>query len=601
MRRPPRYLLKERERGARRERGASYGWRVDFSTRPVIAGHFGVVASTHWIASQVGMAVLERGGNAFDAACAAGFVLHVVEPHMNGIAGDAVMLAQRVGDDEPTVICGQGTAPAAATIEAVRRRGVDMIPGIGVLPAVVPGAFDAWMLLLRNFGTISVADALGPAIEYASEGVPVYEGLHSSIVGAAAHLARWPDSLAEFMPSGVAPAAGSVLRRPRYAATLDRLAGAAEGRTRHAQIDAVRNAFYRGFVAEAIDQHCVKHEALLCGRDLSTWAATEEAPLSIGYRGWTVFKASTWTQGITLLIALGLLDRHDLAHEDDAAFVHRCVEALKLALADREAWVGDPAFYDVPVAALLSQSYLSERAHLLTDRASRVLLPGAPAGRRPQLPPFDYGGRGSEPTAREWASPKTEGDTCHLDVIDRWGNCVAVTPSGGWLQSSPVVAELGFPLGTRGQMFWLAPGLANSLHPGARPRTTLTPSLAHGPSGERMVFGTPGGDSQEQWQLQFLVNVVDRRMSLQYAIDAPYYQTNHAPDSFFPRRAQPNRLVVESRFSPLVLGGLERRGHELAVVGDWVLGRNCAALRHADGRLVAAASPRSQQAYAVGR
>ena len=214
-------------------------------------------------------------------------------------------------------------------------------------------------------------------------------------------------------------------------------------------------------------------------------------------------------------------------------------------------------------------------------------------------------GAAPSPSPRRWPrrsrATAREGDTCHLDVIDRWGNVVSATPSGGWLSSSPVIAELGFPLGTRGQMFWLQPGLANSLHPGARPRTTLTPSLAHGPAGERLAYGTPGGDSQDQWSLQFFVNFVDRELDLQAALEAPFFQTNHAPDSFFPRRAQHDRLLVETRVPAVERDALARRGHDVVPAGDWTLGRNCAALRRADGVLFAAASPRSQQAYAVGR
>jgi gamma-glutamyltranspeptidase/glutathione hydrolase len=280
-----------------------------------------------------------------------------------------------------------------------------------------------------------------------------------------------------------------------------------------------------------------------------------------------------------------------------------------LALADREVWYGDPTFFDVPMSGLLDANYTAARRALIGDDASAQLRPGAPGGRTPMVPHYDTGGRGSEPLAAANAaraaaspSPAREGDTCHLDVIDRWGNVVAATPSGGWLTSSPVLPGLGFPLGTRGQMFWLQEGLASSLRPGARPRTTLTPSIALGPDGARMAFGTPGGDSQDQWCLQFFVNVVDHGMDLQAAIDAPYFQSNHAPDSFFPRRAEPLRLLVEDRFSPATVADLTRRGHHVVPAGPWTLGRNCAARRDADGAVIrAAASARHQQAYAVGR
>jgi gamma-glutamyltranspeptidase/glutathione hydrolase len=579
---------------------------MTFTTRPEIVGTFGVVSSTHWIASAVGMAVLERGGNAFDAATATAFVLHVVEPHMNGIGGDAVIMAQRSSDELPTVVCGQGCSSSRATIEAFESRGLDKIPGEGLLAAVVPGAFGAWMAMLRDFGTITVGEALMPAIDYAQRGVPLHDGAADAIArNADKFRERWPSSADEFLVAGRVPQANELLLRPRYADMLTRIVREASGATREAQIERAIDAFYRGFVAEHIAEFLDGEDALIGGDDLAAWRPSFETPVTFGYRGWTVCKAPTWTQGPVLLQALALLEHADMTGPDRT---HVMVEAMKLALADREAWYGDPALVDVPIRDLLDRGYNAARTSLIGDEASGVLRPGAPGGRVPALPRFDTGGRGSEPLAAGndaravVASAAREGDTCHLDVIDRWGNVVAATPSGGWLTSSPVVPGLGFPLGTRGQMFWLQPGLAGSLRPKARPRTTLTPSIARGPQGERLAFGTPGGDSQDQWCLQFFVNVVDRGMNLQAAIDAPYFQTNHAPDSFFPRRAEPLRLLVEDRFPPETAAALARRGHQVVPVGAWTLGRNCAAQRDADGvTLRAAASARHQQAYAVGR
>ncbi|MEO5841120.1 MAG: gamma-glutamyltransferase, partial [Acidimicrobiales bacterium] len=495
---------------------------MTFTTRPEIVGTFGAVASTHWIASAVGMSVLERGGNAFDAAVSAAFVLHVVEPHMNGIGGDAVIMVQRRDDALPTVVCGQGCAPARATIREYESRGIDRIPAEGLLPAVVPGAFGAWMATLRDYGTITLADALAPAIDYARHGVPLHEGAADSIARSAAKfIERWPSSAEEFLPNGRPLRANELLRRPRYADMLERLVIEGAGATREVQIDAAIDAFYRGFVAEHIGNFLVHEDALLAPDDMAAWSPTYESPITHGYRGWTVCKAPTWTQGPVLLQALALLEGFaitgpDAGHPDN---VHLMVEAMKLALADREAWYGDPSFFAVPMRELLDPDYNASRRALIGESASAELRPGSPGGRPPVVPRYDTGGRGSEPLAAANAalaarsappSPAREGDTCHLDVVDRWGNVVAATPSGGWLTSSPVVPGLGFPLGTRGQMFWLQEGLASSLHPGARPRTTLTPSIALGPDGTRMAFGTPGGDSQDQWCLQFFVNVVDR-------------------------------------------------------------------------------------------
>ena len=580
-----------------------------FTTRPEIVGTFGVVTSTHWIASSAGMAVLERGGNAFDAAVTSAFVLHVVEPHMNGIGGDAVIMVQRREDELPMVVCGQGCASARATIAEFEARGLDKIPGEGLLAAVVPGAFGAWMATLRDYGTITLADALEPAIGYARHGVPLHDGAADSIARSASKfLERWPSSAEEFLLNGEPLQTNQLLRRPRYADMLDRIVREGTGATREAQIDSAIEAFYRGFVAEHIGSFLAHEDALIGTDDLAAWAPSCESPIMFDYRGWTVCKAPTWTQGPVLLQALALLEGLDLVASSDSERTHVMVEAMKLALADREAWYGDPAVVDVPIRDLLDRGYNTSRRSLIRDDASDALRPGAPGGRTPVVPQYDTGARGSEPLAAanaaraSVASPAREGDTCHLDVIDRWGNVVAATPSGGWLTSSPVVPGLGFPLGTRGQMFWLQTGLASSLRPKSRPRTTLTPSIALGPSGERMAFGTPGGDSQDQWCLQFFVNVVDRRMDLQAAIDAPFFQTNHAPDSFFPRRAEPLRLLIEDRVPEAARDELTRRGHHVVPAGSWTLGRNCAAMRDGDGtRVRAAASARHQQAYAVGR
>ena len=579
---------------------------MTFTTRPEIVGTFGAVASTHWIASAVGMSVLERGGNAFDAAVSAGFVLHVVEPHMNGIGGDAVIMVQRRGDPLPTVVCGQGCAPARATIGEFDARGLERIPAEGLLAAVVPGAFGAWLSMLRDYGTITLVDALAPAIDYARRGVPLHEGAADSIARSAPKfIERWPSSAEEFLPNGRLLRANELLRRPRYADMLERVVREGAGGTRESQIDAAIDAFYRGFVAEHIGEFLAHEDALITPDDVAAWSPTYELPITYSYRDWTVCKAPTWTQGPVLLQALALLEGFTLTGPDD---IHLMVEAMKLALADREAWYGDPAFFDVPMRGLLDRDYIASRRALIGEAASGELRPGSPGGRMAVVPRYDTGGRGSEPLAAANAagastpSPAREGDTCHLDVVDRWGNVVAATPSGGWLTSSPVIPGLGFPLGTRGQMFWLQEGLASSLRPGARPRTTLTPSIALGPDGTRMAFGTPGGDSQDQWCLQFFVNVVDRGMNLQAAIDAPYFQTNHAPDSFFPRRSEPLRLLAEDRFRASTLADLTRRGHQVVSAGSWTLGRNCVAQRDGDGACVrAAASARHQQAYALGR
>ena len=601
-----------------------------FTTRPEILGTFGVVSSTHWIASQVGMAVLEKGGNAFDAAVAAGFVLQVVEPHMNGLGGDAVILVRPAGQDAPVAICGQGPAPAGATLAHYRAEGISTIPGNGLLAATVPGAFDAWMLMLRDHGTLTLAEALQPAIAYAAEGHPLVKGAAGAIAGVAEFFAReWPASAEIWLPGGKPPVAGDIHRNPDLAKTLARLVrlGAQAGADREAQIDAARRAFYQGFVAETIEGFATRTEAMdatgqrhrgvLRAADMAAWSATTEACARVSYRGWEVFKAGPWSQGPVMLQALKLLEGFDVPAMDTLGeeFVHVLVEAKKLAYADRESWYGEPEGGDVPIAALLSDPYAAERRRLVGPEASREMRPGAPGGRNPNFPRYALAGGGGEAgigeparveqesqdrarAARPSRGP-AEGDTCHLDVIDRWGNVVAATPSGGWLQSSPAIPGLGFCLGTRAQMFWMQEGLPSTLRPGARPRTTLTPTIAR-KGDTTLAFGSPGGDNQDQWILQFFLRHADHGLNLQAAIDAPQLQSDHWPNSFYPRHAAPAKLQLEGRFPRETIAGLERRGHEVKVVGDWTLGRNCAAAT--DGRVLrAAATPRLQQAYALGR
>ncbi|WP_431932445.1 gamma-glutamyltransferase family protein [Nonomuraea jabiensis] len=584
-----------------------------------------MVASTHWLASATGMGVLERGGNAFDAAVAAGFVLQVAEPHLNGPGGEVPILLWSEDEQKVSVVCGQGVAPAAATIERYTGLGLDIVPGTGLLAATVPGAFGGWMLMLERWGTWSLADVLAPAIHYAEHGVPVLERIAATIESVEGLFTEdWPTSAATWLPGGRAPAAGSKLANPVLAATYRRVVAEAEAAssTREGQLAAARRAWYEGFVAEAIAEFCAKtawrdssgeaHGGLLTGDDLARWSASVEEPLAFDYRGHTVFKTRPWGQGPVFLQQLALLQGFDLDGMEflGADYVHTVTEVAKLAFADREAWYGDT---DVPVSDLLSEAYNAERRKLVGARASFELRPGAPGGRRPRLPDYPAPGTASnapgvsgarspqgvgEPTVARDGTVK--GDTCHLDVVDRYGNMVSATPSGGWLQSSPTIPELGFCLGTRAQMFWLQEGLPASLRPGTRPRTTLTPSFALRDGRPWLAFGTPGGDQQDQWSLNFFLAVVHGGLNLQEAIDAPMFHSEHFPSSFFPRGARPGVLHVEDRVDAGVTAELRRRGHEVEVQGPWTLGRLSAVAR--DGEfLKAAANPRGAQGYAVGR
>jgi gamma-glutamyltranspeptidase/glutathione hydrolase len=596
---------------------------MTFTTRPEIKGTFGVATSTHWIASAVGMRLLEAGGTAFDAAAGMGFVLHVVEPHLNGPLGDMPALIRLSGDDAPTVVCGQGVAPAQATIEHYRSEGLDLIPGSGLLATVVPGAFDAWMLMLRDHGRLPLRDILEPAIHYARHGHPVLPRVATTIAGLVDFFRdEWPTSFATWLPGGAAPEAGGLFRNPALAETWERLLAEAETeRGRERQIKAARRIFYKGFIAEAIDawmkDACVmdaaggRRKGVLTGEDMATWEATYEAPLGVDYEGWTVWKCGIWSQGPTFLQSLRILDGSGIGDMDvqGGDFVHRVTETMKLAFADREAYYGDPLHTEIPVETLLSRDYAEGRRDLVGPTASHEQRPGRIEGyeawanaaiARTEAKPVAGPGVGAgEPTMAHLTERR--GDTVHIDVIDRWGNSVSATPSGGWLQSSPVVPGLGMPLNSRAQMFWLDPGFPTSLAPGRRPRTTLSPSMAEAPDGTRFAFGTPGGDQQDQWQLVMFLRLVHGGMNLQEAIDAPLFHTGHFQASFYPRGTRPGHLMVEPAFGEAVIDDLRSRGHDVEVAEPWTVGRLTAACRTPDGLLKAAATPRLMQAYAVGR
>jgi gamma-glutamyltranspeptidase/glutathione hydrolase len=591
-----------------------------FTTRPEILGTFGVVTSTHWIASAVGMSILEKGGNAFDAAVATGFVLQIVEPHLCGPGGDLPVVYHSARTGKVEVICGQGPAPAGATIEHYRSEGIDLIPGDGLLATVIPGAFDGWMLMLRDHGTMSVREVLEPAIHYAEAGHPVLPRVAATIAGLGEFFREhWPTSYETWLPGGAAPRPHALFRNPVLADTWRRIVAEAEAaRGREAGIEAARNAFYRGFVAEKIETYLrsaevmdgsgARHKGVLTAQDLAGWSASIEAPTTLDYHDWTVAKIGPWGQGPVLLQSLAILAGYDIAamDPDGPDFVHTVVEAMKLAFADREVYYGDPAFIDVPVDTLLSEAYAAERRKLIGETASLDLRPGRIAGYEGQwertmamLGAASKTGAVYEPTMAHLSEKR--GDTVHLDVIDRWGNMVSTTPSGGWLQSSPTVPGLGFCLNSRAQMFWLEPGLPSSLAPGKRPRTTLTPSLALHEGRPTLAFGTPGGDQQDQWQLSFFLRHVHHGLDLQAAIDRPLFHTAHFPGSFHPRTRDPGSLMLEETFGPATIEELRRRGHRLTVTEPWSIGRLTAAKREADGLLRAGATPRLMQAYAIGR
>jgi len=595
-----------------------------FTTRPEIEGTFGVVTSTHWIATAVGMATLEKGGNAFDAAVATAFTLQVVEPHLNGPGGDAPVIVYDVRRGKPEVICGQGPAPAGATIAHYRREGLDLVPGTGLLAACVPGTFETWMLLLRDYGTLSLAEVLAPAIAYAQNGHPLLERANATIATVAKLFREhWPTSAAVYLQNGAAPPAGTLFANKQLAATYLRILKEAEsaGGDRVAQIERARKTWSQGFVAEAIGRFCrtqevmdssgARHRGVLTADDMARWTPPVEAPLTYDYCRYTVCKTGPWGQGPVMLQQLALLKGFGLDGLDPAGpeLIHLQVECAKLAYADRESFYGDPDFVPVPMATLLSDAYNAARRQLVAPTASLELRPGSIEGfgavvKFPDRAPAAAGAAAAaaagagEPTVGKLGGVR--GDTVHFDIVDQAGNMVSATPSGGWLQSSPVIPELGFCLGTRAQMFWLEEGHPAALAPGKRPRTTLTPALALRDGEPYLACGTPGGDQQDQWITQMFLRHVHAGLNLQEAIDAPAWHSEHFPSSFWPRTARPGVLVVEGRVPKATVAELERRGHRVEVGPDWSEGRLTAAAR--DGiRRRAAANPRGMQGYAAGR
>jgi gamma-glutamyltranspeptidase/glutathione hydrolase len=581
-----------------------------FATRPTLRGFGGAVTAGHYLAAEAGHRALAEGGNAADAACTMGFALQVLEPHMNGPAGEVPILFYSASADRTYAISGQGVAPAGATIAAVQALGLDRIPGDGLLGATVPAALDAWCLLLERFGTFTLERALEPARALAGAGFPMYPFLRNVLRFLEPRFrSEWPTSAEVYLP---VRAVGERQRNPRLAEWFGGLA-AAERRARggrDAGIRAARESFYRGRAAEQIERFAKRavrdasgraHAGLLAASDLARYSGSIEDPVSADYRGAIVWKCGPWSQGPVLLQQLSLLQGFDLASagHNSADALHLVAECAKLAFADREACYGDPRFARVPLAELLSSEYARERrARVDRARASLEIRPGR--GALPAGWPLLGGAPKVVAEPQAFAAARGRGDTTHLDAVDRLGNVVAATPSGAWIASSPLVPELGFPLGTRAQMFALDPVHPNALEPGKRPRTTLSPSLALLADGRRIAFGTPGGDQQDQWTLHLLLNLVDFGFDdLQAAIDAPTAHILHVPSSFWPRTAEPGVIEIEDRVGDAVIAELEARGHVVRRSGPWQHGRVMAVTRNdATGAVEAAASPRSQVAWA---
>jgi gamma-glutamyltranspeptidase/glutathione hydrolase len=595
-----------------------------FTTRPVIMGTRGVVTSGHYLATAAGFRIMEQGGNAIDTAAAMGFCLNLLEPQSNGIGGEVPTLIYSAKERMAFAISGMGWSPKAFTIEWCRDHGIDLIPGDGYLPACVPAVVDTWATAVARFGSMSFAQILQPAIELAENGFPVYEGLHTALTtNARKFTERYPTTAEIYCPKGHVPAVGDILHNPDWANVLKAMCRA-EGGARHkgriAGIEAARDVFYTGEIAERIvafiSSHPVEdasgsaHTGLLSYADLAEWHAGVEEPAAFTYRGLTVHKCPPWTQGPVFLQHLAILEGFDLKSlgHNSAEYLHLLIESAKLAFADREAYYGDPLFDKVPLDVLLSKEYATKRRALIGKEASRELRPGDVGRGLPTYATFDVAGdnrralRVAARSVRELGLGHAHvGDTTHLDAVDREGNMVAATPSGGWIGDSPLIKGLGFPLGTRGQMFYLNPERPNALAPRKRPRATLTPSLVTKDGEPFMVFGTPGGDGQDQWTLQFFLNYVEFGMNIQEALDAPTLHSVHFPSSFYPRGAYPGRVDVESRIPRDVITALERRGHEVVLLEEWANGKAMGIRYDRErGVIQAGVSPRRLIGYALG-
>lgn len=577
---------------------------VSFATRPVLQGTLGMVAVGHYLAAAIGLSQLEKGGNAVDAGVAAGFAVSLLKPQSVGIGGEVPILIHLAQQGRSVAINGQGWAPRAATIGWFRSQGITLIPSDGFLPATVPAQFAAWCTALMHMGTQRLADVLGPAVELAEGGFPMYTALRNKVTEMAPRFSQeWPTSAATYLHHGKAQENGTLHKNPDWARTLKgALDASLRQPDRQSGIRAALDYFYSGPVAQKMVEFSAKnafvdgsgdaHTALLSVEDFAEFGRAGtliEDPVRASYRGIEVLKCGPWSQGPVLLQQLKLLEGFDLRRlgHNSAEYLHLYLECTKLAFADRERYYGDPEFVSVPLGLLLSEEYAAERRELIDPHsASLELRPGSIAV-------------AATPAATRW--PAVTGDTTHVDAVDRWGNLFSATPSGGWIGSSPVVEGLGFPLGTRGQMFYLDERHSNALQPGKRPRTTLTPSMALRDGQPWLAFGTPGGDQQDQWSLQFLLNVIDFGMDLQEALDAPTVHSTHFPGSFYPHAAQPGVAHAESRIPSEVRDELESRGHKMTVDRPWSHGQVTAVAREANGVLSGAASPRGRVAYVMGR
>ena len=539
--------------------------------RPIIRGRQYAVASMKAEATRAAERILEAGGNAFDAIVAGQAVLGVVDAAMNGIGSDAVLLIYDAKAKKVVSLNAEGTAPKLATIEWYKKNNGGKLPNSdGLLAGTVPGMIDAWYILLDRWGTMSFEKVLEQAIDLAENGFPIGNNMARAIQ-TSRKITKYPTTTKIYLPNGKAPSAGDIFSNPALARTLKKLVEAEKqnaGKGRHAALQAARDRFYKGDIAKEMATFSEANGGLFRYEDFAAYTAKVEEPVATDYRGYQIYKNASACQGPSELFALNILEGYDLKAmgHNSAAYIHTSVEALKLAMGDREKYLGDMDFIRIPYEGLLSKEYAAERRKLIDpDKASLELRPGTAEKFMKGAPAMD---RPLKVTTRGDANH--DGDTSYIAVVDESRNMITLTPSlHSAFGTGVVMGELGFIFNCRGDYYSLEAGQANALVPGKRPRSTLQGTLVMKDGQPQMVMGTPGADNQVLATLQTLLNMIDFGMNLQQAIEAPHWSTRSFPASPFPHTMRPGDLTVESRVPEPVRDALKAKGHKLTVSGPW--------------------------------
>ena len=551
------------------------GSQGEYSHRPIIWGTRGMVGGGTQLTAQTGMRILWQGGNAVDAAVASALAAGVMEPTAHyTLGGEVAFLFYDASSRKVRSVVGQGWAGSAATVDHYMEQWGEIPPGI--LSSTVPGVVSALLAMLSRYGTMSFSKVAESALVFARQGFPAYQLFCRALSSRERleNLRKYPDSERVYLPGGQPPVLGSMFKQEDLARTLSMMIAAeqdalSQGRGREAAIDAAREVFYIGDVARRMWEATRDLGGLYSFKDFAEFETPMEDPISITYRGLEIYTNQTWTQGITLLQALTILEGFDLAalgHNSPQA-VHLQVEALKLAFADRERYVGDPAFVDVPVQGLLSKEYAALRRGLIDpEKAQAEYPPGDPIGMKASIPGQQAAAAPSEPLA---VGGDQDGTT-YLATIDAQGNMVSATPSSfAALAQGMILGDTGILLNNRGCYFWLDPDNPNAIAPRKRPRTTPCTFIVLKDGQPFMTLGTPGGDSQPQSNLQVFNNIVDFGMNVQEAVEAPRFCGYSFPRSPWPHREYPNMLELEDRIPSSVADSLRDKGHEVREVGPW--------------------------------